>query len=128
MGGTPYKKKIGYISARPSKYPKVKDAATLRDLKAAEKRVNAHAWHYIPKSKVAAMEHLIQDGDLIILTSVKKDLDIAHQGFALRQNGRVHLLNASSLSKKVVISKQTLTQYLASQKGQSGIMVARLKD
>jgi hypothetical protein len=128
MGGIAYKKKIGYISARPSKYPKIKDAATLRDLQAAENRINAHAWHYIPKSKVAAMEHLIQDGDLVILTSAKKDLDIAHQGFAVRQNGRVHLLNASSLSKRVVLSKQTLTQYLASQKGQSGIMVARLKD
>lgn len=128
MGGVPYKKKIGYISARPDKYPKIKDTATLRDLKAAEKRINAHAWRYIPKANVAAMEHLIQDGDLIMLTSVKPDLDIAHQGFAVRQNGRVHLLNASSLSKKVVISKQTLTQYLASQKGQSGIMVARLKD
>jgi hypothetical protein len=128
MGGIPYRKKIGYITARPDKYPKIKNAAVRRDLLAAEKRINAHAWHYIPKSKVAAMEHLIQDGDLVMLTSAKKDLDIAHQGFAVRRNGRVHLLNASSLSKRVVISKQTLTQYLASQKGQSGIMVARLND
>lgn len=126
MGGIPYRKTIGYISARPEKYPKIRDAATLRDIRAAEKRINAHQWHYIPKSKVAAMEHLIRDGDLVMLTSVKRDLDIAHQGFAVRQNGRIHLLNASSLAKRVVISKQTLTQYLASQKGQSGIMVARL--
>lgn len=128
MGGIPYRKTIGYISARPEKYPKIRNATTLRDLQAAEKRINAHHWYYIPKSKVAAMEHLILDGDLIMLTSAKRDLDIAHQGFAVRQNGRVHLLNASSLSRKVIISKQTLTQYLASQKGQSGIMVARLNN
>ena len=128
MGGIPYRKKIGYITARPDKYPQIKNAAVRRDLLAAEKRINAHTWHYIPKSKVAAMEHLIQDGDIVMLTSAKKDLDIAHQGFAVRRNGRVHLLNASSLSKRVVVSKQTLTQYLASQKGQSGIMVARLND
>lgn len=128
MGGIPYRKKISYITARPDKYPKIKNAAVCRDLLAAEKRINTHAWYYIPKAKVAAMEHLIQEGDLIILTSAKRDLDIAHQGFAVRRNGRIHLLNASSLSKRVVISKQTLPQYLASQKGQSGIMVARLND
>lgn len=128
MGGIPYRKKTSYITARPDKYPKIKNAAVRRDLLAAEKRINAHAWHYIPKAKVAAMEHLIQEGDLIILTSAKRDLDIAHQGFAVRRNGRIHVLNASSLSKRVVISKQTLPQYLASQKGQSGIMVARLND
>ncbi|MBV6440790.1 MAG: DUF1460 domain-containing protein [Haliscomenobacteraceae bacterium CHB4] len=128
MGGIPYRKKIGYISARPDKYPKMRDAATLRDIQASERRINAHAWYFIPKAKVAAMEHLIEDGDLIMLTSSRRDLDIAHQGFAVRQNGRIHLLNASSLAKKVVISRQTLTQYLAAQKGQSGIMVARLTD
>jgi hypothetical protein len=128
MGGIPYRKKISYITARPDKYPQIRKADNFRAVQSAEKRINAHAWHYIPKAKVAAMEHLIQEGDIIMLTSIKKDLDIAHQGFAVRRNGRIHLLNASSLSKRVVISKQTLTQYLASQKGQSGIMVARLKD
>lgn len=128
LGGIPYQKKVGYISARREKYPKIKDANILRDIKAAEKRINAHQWYYIPKSKVAGIEHLIQEGDLVILTSSRRDLDVAHQGFAVRQNGRIHLLNASSLSKRVVISRQNLTQYLASQKGQSGIMVARLFD
>ena len=128
MGGIPYRKTISYISARPEKYPKIKNRSALRDIQAAERRINAHKWHYIPKSKVAAMEHRIEDGDLVILTSAKRDLDIAHQGFAVRQNGRIHLLNASSLSRRVVISKQPLTQYLASQRGQSGIMIARLND
>lgn len=128
LGGVPYRKTISYISARPEKYPKIKNRSVLRDLQAAEKRINAHKWHYIPKAKVATMEHLIEEGDLVILTSAKRDLDIAHQGFAVRQNGRIHLLNASSLSRRVVVSKQPLTQYLASQKGQSGIMVARLND
>lgn len=128
MGGILNRKKIGYITARPDKYPKIKNAETLRDLRSAEKRINAHPWYYIPKSRVAAMEHLIREGDIVMLTSSRRDLDIAHEGFAVRQNGRIHLLNASSLSKRVVISKQTLAQYLATQKGQSGIMVARLND
>jgi hypothetical protein len=72
------------------------------------------------------MEQFIQEGDIICLTSVKSDLDIAHQGFAIKRNGRVYLLHASSLAGKVIIARQPLAQYVDSQRGQSGIMVIRL--
>ncbi len=127
MGGIPYRKKIGYISARPAKYPKIKDPDNLRSLQAAERRINAHKWFYIPKNRVAAMEHLIQEGDIISLTAWKPQLDIAHEGFAVKVDGRIHLMNASSLGRKVIISKQPLPEYIATQIGQTGIMVARLK-
>lgn len=127
LGGIPYHKKIGYMSARPVKYPKLKDKETLHKLQIAEKRINAHPWFYIPKNRIARMEHLIKEGDILCLTSSKADLDIAHQGFAVRKNGRIHLMHASSLAKKVIIGTQPLAQYMARQRGQSGIMVARLK-
>lgn len=127
MGGIPYNKKVGYISARPHKYPKIRDAQALTNIRHAEKRINAHQWHYIPQNKIAQMEHLIQEGDLVCLTSVKQDLDIAHQGFAVKQNGRIYLMHASSLSKRVILSRQPLAEYVISQPGQSGIMVARFK-
>ncbi len=127
MGGVPYTKKVGYITARPEKYPKINNEKVYLDLKKAEKRINAHKWYYIPQDRIARMEHLIQDGDLVCLTSAKADLDIAHQGFAVKQHGRVYLMHASSLSKKVIIARQPLAQYVAAQRGQTGIMVARLK-
>ncbi|MFN0034323.1 MAG: N-acetylmuramoyl-L-alanine amidase-like domain-containing protein [Saprospiraceae bacterium] len=127
MGGIPYQKKIGYISARPAKYPKIKNAETLQAIRAAERRINAHQWFFIPKNRVAQMEHLLQEGDIISLTAWKPELDIAHQGFAVQINGRIHLMHASSLGKKVIVSKQPLPQYLAAQRGQTGIMVARLR-
>ena len=127
LGGIPYKKRIGYISARPGKFPKIKQPDTLRDLKAAEKRINAHAWSFIPQNNIAQMEHLIQEGDIISLTSAKADLDIAHQGFAVKINGRIHLMHASSLAHRVIVSKQPLPAYVISQRGQTGIMVARLR-
>ncbi len=128
LGGVPYRKNIRYISARPHKYPKINNAETLQTLKTAESRINRHTWYFIPKSKVASKEHLLREGDIIILTSAKADLDISHQGFAVRRNGRIHLLHASSLSKKVIVSALPLHQYLAKQRGQSGIMVARVKE
>ncbi|MDX1911483.1 MAG: DUF1460 domain-containing protein [Saprospiraceae bacterium] len=127
LGGVPYKKKIGYISARPAKYPKIKDPENLRALRAAERRINAHTWFYIPKNRVANIESQLQEGDIISLTAWKPELDIAHQGFAVKIKGRIHLMHASSLGKRVLISKQPLPEYLATQKGQTGIMVARLR-
>ena len=127
MGGIPYRKKIGYMSARPARYPKVKDPENLRSIHAAERRINAHQWFYIPKNRVAKMEHLIQEGDIVSLTAWKPELDIAHQGFAVKINGRIHLMHASSLHKKVIISKQPLPEYIANQAGQTGIMVGRLR-
>lgn len=127
MGGIRYNPNISYISARPHKYPKIKNPETLRDIKTAEKRINAHPWFYIPQNQVRKMESLIQEGDLISLTAWKPDLDIAHQGFAVRVNGRIHLMHASSLGKKVLVSKQPLPEYLLKQAGQTGIMVARFK-
>jgi hypothetical protein len=126
LGGIPYDKKIGYISARPAKYPKIEDKKVLREIQNTEKRINAHSWHYIPKNRIPNMEQFIQEGDIICLTSVKSDLDIAHQGFAIKRNGRVYLLHASSLAGKVIIARQPLAQYVDSQRGQSGIMVIRL--
>lgn len=126
LGGIPYEKKVGYMSARPGKYPALNDSKALSDLKAVENRINGHQWYYIPKNRVAKMEHLIQEGDIIALTSWKHDLDIAHQGFAVKINGRIHLLHASSLNGRVILSAQPLPQYMATQKGQTGIMVARL--
>lgn len=127
MGGIPYRKNIGYISARPGKYPKIKDPKNLQDLRTAERRINAHSWFYIPKDRVAKIEHLIQEGDIISLTAWKPELDIAHQGFAVKIDGRIYLMHASSLAKKVIISKQPLPEYLSTQIGQTGIMVARLR-
>lgn len=125
LGGIPYRNKIGYMTARPNKYPPLQHAENVRQLKQVEARLNQHPWFFIPQERVAKIEPLLREGDLIALTSRKSGLDIAHQGFAIRQNGRIHLLHASSLGKRVLLSAQPLAQYVRAQKGQSGIMVAR---
>lgn len=127
LGGVPYRKHIGYMSARPQKYPPLRDPDARRVMTQVEERVSQHQWFYIPQHRVAQMEHLIQEGDIIALTSAKRDLDIAHQGFAVRRNGRVYLLHASSLGRRVILAAQPLAKYVLAQKGQTGIMVARLQ-
>ncbi len=128
FNGVPYRKKISFITDNPAKYPKLKDAAIAKSILAAEERINRHPWFYIPKHKVAAKEGLIKEGDIIVLCSSRRNLDVAHQGFAVLKNGRVHLLHASSIKKRVIISSEPLPLYMSRQKGQSGIMVIRLTE
>ncbi len=126
FGGIPYRKTIGYMTAHPQQYPPLCQSEVCRQMKAVEQRLNQHNWYFIPQNRVAKIEHLLRDGDIIALTSGKKGLDIAHQGFAVRKNGHIYLLHASSLHKRVILSAQPLAQYLLGQKGQTGIMVARI--
>lgn len=128
MGGTPYRKPLGYMTARPKKYPALCVGDNCKALRTIEQRISHHEWFFISKKRVAQMEHLLREGDIIAITSAKPGLDVAHQGFAVRKNGRIHLMHASSLQKRVMLSGLPLPQYLASQKGQTGIIVARLAE
>lgn len=127
MGGIPFQKKIAYISLHAARYPKLKTPAQKKAIADVEARITRHPWHYIPKSKIKTMEHQIQAGDIVLLASSKAGLDLAHEGFAVRRNGKIHLLHASSIGHKVLISSQPLATYVHSQKGMSGIMVIRFK-
>jgi hypothetical protein len=126
MSGIPYKKKVHFISDHPQEYPMTRQPGVLQAIRRAEARINGHAWHFIPKRNIRRMENQIREGDIILLCSSKHDLDVAHQGFAVREKGRIHLLHASSLHHRVVISNEPLHEYMAGQLGQSGIMVIRL--
>lgn len=126
LGGVPYKKEISYMSARPHKYPALNNPKNMQDIRAAEARINRHAWFFIPETNIEAIENSLKEGDIILLTSAKRDLDIAHQGFAVKRGNRMHLMHASSLAKRVVVSSQPIGEYVRSQVGQSGILVLRV--
>ena len=126
LGGVELHKKVSFITDNPHLYPKLKDTTAKQKVFVAQKRIDAHPWYFIPKAKIAAMEANIQDGDIVVLTSSKKNLDVEHQGFAIRQaDGKVHLLHASSTFKKVMIATRPLAEYVTRIPSMSGIMVCR---
>lgn len=94
-----------------------------------EKNFDGKSYKYIPKEKLKHPEKLksfIHDGDILAIVTNKKGLDISHIGFAVWHNGNLHLLNASSIHKKVVEEKKTLYQYMMQQRSQIGIRVVRV--
>ena len=128
MGGIEWKKNINFMSTHWNKYPFPKDMELLGKIVKIEERINSQTYTFVPKSKVKSIENLFMNGDIIGITTNIDGLDVTHEGFAIRlQDKRVYLLHASSDFKRVMVTDKPLSEYLAKNKNQTGIMVARLK-
>lgn len=127
LNGVPYLKTVNFMSENPSLYKQLaKSPETVEKTRLVEKEMNKRPpMKYVPKAEIKTIEANIQEGDIIGITTSVKGLDIAHEGFAIKRKGRIHLLHASSDEKKVVVSSQPLSDYLMSHKSQTGIIVCR---
>lgn len=128
IGGVPYANHPTFMSANTKYYPQLSNPEFVSQMKAYESEISQRKYYYLPKETVADHESDIRSGDLIAITISLANLDISHVGIAFEQNGRIHLMHASSDLKKVVISDKPLSDYLLGNKSQSGIMVCRLVD
>jgi hypothetical protein len=126
IGGEITNKEVHFMSENQKLYPKIKDEKTLKTIIKNEKKINKKPLSQIEKSKVASIESLIKEGDFIAMTSTLEGMDCNHVGIAILVNNRIHLLHASSVLKKVVISEEPLADYLKGKKKDAGIMVLRV--
>ena len=122
---------VNYMSEHPDAYKALKANARLVPLiRKQEQALTGLKVRYIPKSAVRntrLLRNTIHDGDIIAITCNKKGLDIAHLGFAVWHKDGLHLLNASSLHKKVVEEPMTLYRYLQKHSTFTGIRIVRIK-
>lgn len=121
---------VNYMSRHPQSYKALFEhpeyVAAIREM---EQRVTGGTFRYIPKQMVknqALLRQAVNDGDIIAITCKKAGLDIAHLGFAVWKDGKLHLLNASMLHKKVVEEPMTLYQYLQKHSTHTGIRIIRI--
>lgn len=128
IGGKDYPNQPSFMSENPKFYAQLSNPEFLKAIKTDEAEIAQRAYYYIPKAEVETSEKDIRSGDLIAITTSIQNLDIVHVGFAVEQEGRIHLMHASTGSMKVEISSKPLSEYLQANKSQSGIMVARLKE
>jgi len=126
IGGRCLRKAITFMTTNPDLYPPLKNGTNLRRMKSVERMISRRCLFFIPKKAVRRFEDRIRDGDLIAITTNTEGLDVQHVGLAARVKNRIHLLHASSIEGKVVLSKKTLYGYLMQSRTRSGIMVARV--
>lgn len=128
LGGIEWKKNINFMSTHWNKYPFPTNTGLQEKMQKIEERMNEQNYTFVPKSKIKSIENQLLNGDIIGITTDIQGLDITHVGFAIRlQDKRVYLLHASSDFKRVMVTEKPLAEYLAKNKIQTGIMVARLK-
>lgn len=131
---TPLAVKINYMSLHPNLYRQLAaHPEWVEQLKPLEQQYSGHDGQFLSQEELrrigsAALKGVILDGDVVAIVTTKGGLDYSHLGFASWQaDGRLHLLNASSIHKKVVDEPKTLWQYLNEHKSSIGIRVFRLR-
>ena len=70
----------------------------------------------------------IQNGDILVMITKKKGLDTTHIGIASWHQDGLHMLNASSIHKKVIDEPMLLRTYMMKHPSQIGIRVCRVVD
>lgn len=126
IGGVPFKKKLNFMSTHPDSYRQIRENPDFKKvIEGQEQEISKRDTYYVPKTKIAEISKFIQNGDILGMTTDIDGIDTSHTGIALRVNGEVHLMHAPLAGKKVLISDKTLADYVAANKRQTGIMVAR---
>jgi len=126
LGGRRISKPVTFLSRHgPCADGTVSDA-TVRLIRGIEHRLTADSLCVIPASALASVSGSIRDGDIIAFATSLPGLDVGHTGIAVRdKKGAVHLLHASEKERRVVLTRQTLAEYLASHRRDTGILIAR---
>lgn len=127
LGGTPYSKKIRAMSAHRNRHPAMKDEATYRRIREAERRLSIRQGYRLEKNRLREAEEHIGEGDIVAITSGEEDMDVCHVGIAVRRSGRIRLLHASSAAGRIVVSDETLYAYLRKKSVRTGVLIARIE-
>lgn len=126
LDGTRDPERIDFMSTHADAYePLDGHPDRIERIREIEQRLSQRPRYYIPQAEIGAVADGIHDGDVIAATSSVEGLDVAHTGFAIRIDGRLHLMHAPLVGKSLEISDQPLAVRILRIDGQDGIMVAR---
>ena len=126
LGGVPDDEPIDFMSTHAEAYSQLGSRPELvAEIRAMEQELSRRTRAYIPQREISAVADRIRDGDIIAATSSIRGLDVAHTGFAIRVDGRLHLMHAPLVGRELEISRDPLAVRILGIDGQDGIMVAR---
>ncbi len=120
---------LNFMSSHPESYPYLKAHAWAVDsMRGIEQQYVRYPISYIDKSylNLTPKELPIRDGDILALVTTIDGLDVTHLGFAVWQDGKLHLMHASMSHGRVVIDERTLYDYLKERNSCPGVKVVRL--
>lgn len=121
---------INYMSMHPAAYSMLKnDAKAQKQIAAYEAESQGRIMRYIPRDYLLRSKvemKYVENGDILAICTKKRGLDTTHIGIAeWGTDGRLHLLNASQIHKRVVLESMSLHEYMTKHPSQLGIWVIR---
>lgn len=121
---------IDWMSTHSDSYPMLKgNKQFIKEIAEHEKRTNGKVMMYIPRANLGLSQKkmkYVENGDILAICTKKKGLDTTHIGIAeWGSDGKLHLLNASQIHKKVVLESMTLQQYMKKHPTQLGVWVIK---
>jgi len=127
----PLEIRLNYMSTHANAYPFLKNhPERVSEMARLERKYSGKVGRYLPKSNAGLSRTqlgAIQDGDIITVVTQKAGLDYSHQGIAFWGNdGKLHMLHASSERKRVIADERTLEDYLKRISHAKGIRVFRI--
>ena len=127
----PLEIRLNYMRTHADAYPFLKNhPERVSEMARLEHKYSGKVGRYLPKSKAGLSRKqlgAIQDGDIITVVTQKAGLDYSHQGIAFWGNdGKLHMLHASSERKRVIADERTLEDYLKRISHAKGIRVFRI--
>ncbi len=126
IGGEPSPREINFMSTHTESYRQLKENPEwVEAITRQENEINSRRRYFLPKERLHEAEGQLNDGDIVGITTSIKGLDVSHMGILVRKAGRIHLLHASSSLEKVLLSEETLEEYLMNSKSATGIIIAR---
>ena len=120
---------LNFMTTHVDSYlPMKKDTSLVSVMVSIEKAWQGVEIFYIPKDKLqlSSDELKIKNGDILTITTNIKGLDVVHVGFAFWREGRLHLLHASSVAKKVIEDPLSLYEYSKNKKAHTGVRAIRV--
>ena len=124
---------LNYMSTHANAYPFLKNhPERVREISGLERKYSGKVGRFLPKSNAGLSRQqlgAIHDGDIITVVTQKAGLDYSHQGIAFWGNdGKLHMLHASSERKRVIADERTLEDYLKRISHAKGIRVFRIRN
>ncbi len=126
--GTLTLKNINFMSTHRQYYAALKtDDAMLNKIAQMEHKLADYQFFEIKKEQLPLKLKEIKTGDIIAFASTINGLDVNHEGLAYWEGNTLKFMHASIEQKKVMISDESLLQYINRIKKHSGLIVMRLK-
>lgn len=122
---------IDFMTAHRDRYTGLADSVQFDKIRAVEEGYRNHRFPYI---KTADLNHkpfvaMLREGDILAFVSNLKDLDVTHLGIVVKgEDGKPHVMHASSTNGKVEISNVPLYEFVKRNLYWIGVRVYRLKE